>query len=45
MGESDLGEERVVAELSVKLGIRVSLRTAPAYWPYDADSKVRRRTS
>jgi putative transposase len=31
--ESDLGTTRVVAELSVKLGIYVSPRTVRAYWP------------
>jgi putative transposase len=39
------GEERVAAELSVKLGIRVSPRTVRAYWPQDADPKGRRRSS
>src|SRR5215469_6696397 len=39
------GEERVAAELSVKLGILVSPRTVRAYWPHDADPKDRRRTS
>jgi hypothetical protein len=32
-------EERVAAELSVKLGILVSPRTVWAYWPHDADPK------
>jgi putative transposase len=39
------GEERLAAELSVKLGILVSPRTVRAYWPHDADPKGRRRTS
>ena len=39
------GEERVAAELSVKLGILVSPRTVRAYWPHDADPKGRRRTN
>jgi transposase InsO family protein len=39
------GEERVAAELSVKLGILVSPRTVRAYWPHDADPKGRRKTS
>ena len=39
------GEERVAAELSVKLGILVSPRTVRACWPHDADPKGRRRTS
>src|SRR5215469_8048817 len=39
------GEERVAAELSVKLGILVSPRTVRAYWPHGADPKSRRRTS
>jgi putative transposase len=38
------GEERVAAELSVKLGILVSPRTVRAYWPRNADPKDRRRT-
>jgi putative transposase len=39
------GEERVAAELSLKLGILVSPRTVRAYWPRNADPKDRRRTS
>src|SRR5246500_3085309 len=39
------GEERVAAQLSVKLGILVSPRTVRAYWPQNADPKDRRRTS
>jgi putative transposase len=39
------GEERVAAELSVKLGILVLPRTVRAYWPRNADPKDRRRTS
>src|SRR5215472_3066920 len=39
------GEERVAAELSVKLGILVSPPTVRAYRPYEADPKGRRRTS
>jgi putative transposase len=38
------GEERVAAELSVKLGILVSPRTVRAYWPQD-DPRGGRRTS
>ena len=38
------GEERVAAELSVKLGVLVSPRTVRAYWPRNADPKGRRRT-
>jgi putative transposase len=38
------GEERVAAELSVKLGILVSPRTVRAYWPRNTDPKGRRRT-
>ena len=39
------GEERVAAELSVKLGILVSPRTVRAYWSHDADPMGGRRTS
>jgi transposase InsO family protein len=39
------GEERVAAELSVKLGILVSPRTVRAYWPQDSDPRGCRRTS
>jgi transposase InsO family protein len=39
------GEERIAAELSVKLGILVSPRTVRAYWPQDTDPQGRRRTS
>lgn len=39
------GEERVAAELSVKLGILVSPRTVRAYWPEKPGLKGRRRTS
>jgi transposase InsO family protein len=38
------GEERVAAELSVKLGVLVSPRTVRAYWPHGADPRGRRRT-
>ena len=33
------GEERIAAELSVKLGILVSPRTVRAYWPQDRDPR------
>jgi hypothetical protein len=39
------GEERVAAELSVKLGILVSARTVRAYWPQDTDPRGGRRIS
>jgi hypothetical protein len=39
------GEERIAAELSVKLGILVSPRTVRAYWPQDSDPRGCRRTS
>ncbi len=39
------GEERIAAELSVKLGILVSPRTVRAYWPQDRDPRGCRRTS
>jgi putative transposase len=39
------GEERVAAELSVKLGILVSPRTVRAYWPRESDPRSGRRTS
>lgn len=39
------GEERVAAELSVKLGILVSPRTVRAYWPQDTTPKGGRRSS
>src|ERR1700746_3128808 len=39
------GEERIAAELSVKLGILVSPRTVRAYWPQDRDPRGGRRTS
>jgi putative transposase len=39
------GEERVAAELSVKLGILVPARTVRAYWPQDSDPRGCRRTS
>jgi multidrug efflux pump subunit AcrB len=38
------GEERIAAELSVKLGILVSPRTVRAYWPQDSDPRGCRRT-
>src|SRR5215469_497874 len=44
-GESHLGEERVAAELWLKLGILVSPRTVRAYWPRNADAKDGKRTS
>ena len=39
------GEERIAAELAVKLGILVSPRTVRAYWPQDIDPRGCRRTS
>jgi len=39
------GEERIAAELSVKLGILVSPRTVRAYWPQHIDPRGGRRTS
>src|ERR1700739_94472 len=39
------GEERIAAELAVKLGILVSPRTVRAYWPQDSDPRGCRRTS
>jgi putative transposase len=39
------GEERIAAELSVKLGILVSPRTVRAYWPQQGDPRGGRRTS
>jgi transposase InsO family protein len=39
------GEERIAAELTVKLGILVSPRTVRAYWPHDSDPRGGRRTS
>jgi putative transposase len=39
------GEERIAAELSVKLGILVSPRTVRVYWPQDRDPRGGRRTS
>ena len=39
------GEERVAAELSVKLGILVSPRTVRAYWPQGTTPKGSRRSS
>jgi putative transposase len=39
------GEERIAAELSVKLGILVSPRTVRAYWPQERDPRGGRRTS
>src|SRR5260370_31059135 len=38
------GEERIAAELSVKLGILVSPRTVRAYWPQESDPRGCRRT-
>src|SRR5215470_18792600 len=35
------GEERIAAELRVKLGVLVSPRTVRAYWPHGADPKGR----
>src|ERR1700730_2148671 len=37
-GESHLGQARIAAELSVKLGICVSPRTVRAYWPEEPRS-------
>jgi hypothetical protein len=42
---STWGEERIAAELSVKLGILVSPRTVRAYWPQQSDPRSGRRTS
>jgi putative transposase len=39
------GEERIAAELSVKLGILVSPRTVRAYWPQDRDPRGGGRTA
>ena len=39
------GEERIAAELSVKLGLLVSPRTVRAYWPQESDPRGGRRTS
>ena len=39
------GEERIAAELSVKLGMLVSPRTVRAYWPQERDPRSGRRTS
>jgi transposase InsO family protein len=39
------GEERVAAELSVKLGILVSPRTVRSYWPSPSSPRGTRRTS
>jgi putative transposase len=39
------GEERIAAELAVKLGILVSPRTVRAYWPQDIDPRGCRRRS
>ena len=39
------GEERVAAELSMKLGILLSPRTVRAYWPQDTDPRGGKRTS
>jgi putative transposase len=39
------GEERIAAELAVKLGILVSPRTVRAYWPQDIGPRGDRRTS
>ncbi len=39
------GQARIAAELSVKLGIRVSPRTVRAYWPADPDYPGPRRVS
>jgi putative transposase len=39
------GEERIAAELSVKLGILVSPRTVRACWPQERDSRGGRRTA
>ena len=38
------GQERVAAELSLKLGIRVSPRTVRAYWPSGCDPTRGKRT-
>jgi putative transposase len=39
------GEERIAAELSVKLGILVSPRTVRAYWPQERDPRGGGRTT
>ena len=39
------GEERIAAELSVKLGILVSPQTVRAYWRHDRDPRGCKRTS
>src|ERR1700758_1095835 len=39
------GEERIAAELALKVGILVSPRTVRAYWPHDSDPPGCRRTS
>jgi transposase InsO family protein len=39
------GQARIAAELSLKLGIRVSPRTVRAYWPANADHPGSRRIS
>jgi putative transposase len=39
------GQARVVAELSVKLGIFVSPRTVRAYWPLEPERRGRRKAS
>ena len=39
------GEERIAAELSVKLGILVSPRTVRAHWPQERDPRGGRRTA
>jgi len=39
------GQARVAAELSVKLGIKVSPRTVRAYWPPEPERRGHRRTS
>jgi hypothetical protein len=39
------GEERVAAELSVKLGVLVSPRTVRAYWPQNTDPRSGRKSS
>ena len=37
------GQERIAAELSLKLGVQVSPRTVRAYWPTDCEPRNRNR--
>jgi hypothetical protein len=38
------GQERIAAELRLKLGIEVSPRTVRAYWPQDCDPRNGKKT-